>query len=668
MSPLNHLQQRGAIGVMAVGTLALALLCMLVVLDSGRLYMERRSLQRVADMAALEAAGRHGNCLPASTASAVAFATQSGVRNGFTQGDDGRTMTTLCGSLLVDASNMRTFNTDATQYQAIQVVVTHPVPRSIAAGITSYFSSTPVSTNVTLGATAVAQQSSPLAQLTLRSAALTVTSANAAVLNPLIGGLLGGSLNLSVAGWQGLMSTNLNLLSYLNQLNTDLSITAGNYTQLLGSNIAVSQLIQSAINVLDPNNTLSATATIAGLNALKTASGSTTVVLGNLLQVQTGSNLAALNTNMRLFDLVQGLVQAANKQNGLMSSVQMNVPGLAQVTTKIQVVQAPQISAIGDPSKINPANPLGANRIYVRTAQTRALLSINLPILGTLTPLINAASNLLSPLTPVINSALSLNLVSLLSSATCLLGAGCQVTDFQWLTSGSNGPQIDVSISTSSAQTYVTGYTCTSNTNKTLTTHTDTALLNLKVGQISSAAAFPASTDPNAVVANPLAVLDIGTQLCHRFLVLPSTCAARVPFAGGGLGITVNSSVGQVQATSTNQVYTSPNQLPDINTAPYFPPLTTSALPSSLLAGTIAGVQVNMYSPPTNNVLGAVMSGASSLLSSITTALDSTINSTLSPLLTSVLDPLLASLGVTLNPVDVGANMSCNFGQATLVI
>ena len=48
-------RQRGAIGLMAAGTLALALGFMLLVIDSGRLYLEQRKLQRVADTAALEA-------------------------------------------------------------------------------------------------------------------------------------------------------------------------------------------------------------------------------------------------------------------------------------------------------------------------------------------------------------------------------------------------------------------------------------------------------------------------------------------------------------------------------------------------------------------------------------------------------------------------------------
>ncbi|MBV6289752.1 pilus assembly protein TadG-related protein, partial [Pseudomonas aegrilactucae] len=56
-------RQRGAIGLMAALTLGLALLFSLLVIDSGRLYLEHRKLQRVVDMAALEAAGQTAVCV-----------------------------------------------------------------------------------------------------------------------------------------------------------------------------------------------------------------------------------------------------------------------------------------------------------------------------------------------------------------------------------------------------------------------------------------------------------------------------------------------------------------------------------------------------------------------------------------------------------------------------
>ncbi|MEE5133148.1 pilus assembly protein TadG-related protein [Pseudomonas alliivorans] len=676
MSPLNRYaamqdRQRGAIGLMAALTLVLALLCTLMVIDSGRLYMEKRSLQRIADVAALEAAGRKGNCVMG--ASAANYATQSAIRNGFTPGSDGRTLVATCGTLSVNPQSRRVFTADATQSQAIQVVVSHPVPRSIAAGIAALLDSAPESSDIQLSATAVAASASPLAALTIRSAAMTVDSAKAAVLNPIVGGLLGGTLNLGVANWQGLVNTDLNLLNYLNRLKLDLNLTAVGYTQVLNTTVSVSQLVQSAINVLDPGGTLNATAAIAGLQAIKTAAGATTVLLGDLLAVQGSADIAALNTNLRLLDLVQGLAQLANDKNGVSAATQINIPGLAQVTTRIQVIEPPQLSAIGDPGRIDPLNPrTGANRIYVRTAQMRALVSINLPVLGTMTSLANTAGSVVGSLTPLLNSALNLNLAGVVTSATCGLGlTSCMVSDIKFLDSGTpaTGPKIDLSLSLASADSYITGYTCTSNTIKTLTVHTDAALVTAKLGQITNSSAFPASTDPSAVTAIPLPVVDIGTMTCQKVLGLLGNCTARTPFGGGGIGLSFDTVSQSPLGTSavTTTTFSSPN-LPEISSPPYFLTNTTSVKPSTVLDGVVSGVKVDVYKPATSTTLGNLITGAATLLSSLTSALDVIVENTLKPVLTSVVDPLLAALGVALAPADVGANLSCNFGQAYLVI
>ncbi|RMS43993.1 hypothetical protein ALP20_04659 [Pseudomonas coronafaciens pv. coronafaciens] len=52
----------------------------------------------------------------------------------------------------------------------------------------------------------------------------------------------------------------------------------------------------------------------------------------------------------------------------------------------------------------------------------------------------------------------------------------------------------------------------------------------------------------------------------------------------------------------------------------------------------------------------------------MTLALDGIVENTLKPLLTSAVDPLFQALGLGIAPADVGANLSCNLGQATLVI
>lgn len=85
MSPRFHCKQRGAIGLMAAGVLAVVLAFTLLVIDSGRLYLEKRKLQGVADTAALEAVSRNGTCL--AGLSAAAYAGQSVARNYFVVGN-----------------------------------------------------------------------------------------------------------------------------------------------------------------------------------------------------------------------------------------------------------------------------------------------------------------------------------------------------------------------------------------------------------------------------------------------------------------------------------------------------------------------------------------------------------------------------------------------------
>lgn len=654
-------RQRGAIGLMAALTLGLALLFMLLVVDSGRLYLEKRKLQRVADMAALETASRGGQC--ASGSSAATYATQSATRNGFTVADNSRTLTTTCGMLILNADNLRTFSADASKSEAIHVVAAQTVSTSIAAGVGALFSGASTAAATRLTATAVATLPPPLAALTIRSTALNVDTSKSAILNSLFGGLLGGGLNISVAGWNGLINTNISLLGYLDRLKIDLALTALDYTQVLGNTIAVSQLIQTVVNVLDPNGTLGATTTILSLQALKVAAGGTSVVLGDVLRIESGTKVSALVVDMRVFDLIESLVQLTNKKNGLVAQFPIDLAGLAQITARVQVLEPPQISAIGNPARAVLDPLYGANRIYVRTAQVRTLLSINLPALDAIQPLVDAATNLAGPLTSILNSLLNLNLVGVINGLTCALGAACEMPDIKVLPASL---RIDVALDVASASSYVTAYSCVSPTNKSLTTHTTTSLVNLKIGQIDPASAFGINSSPAAIVVKPLKVIDIGVKTCRRFLILPVSCDPRIPGVGGGIGLYADTTV--AQNANMPHTYFSPD-LPEISQPPFYYSYATSNIVSSLI-GTLNGIHVDMYEPVPGNsgLLGDLVTGLGSILSSVTTLLINAITTVLSPLLDSLINSVLVSLGIDLNKVDVGANLSCHAGQASLAI
>ena len=603
--------QRGAIGLMASLTLGLALLLMVVVVDTGRLYLEQRKLQQIADTAALEAVSRSGNCLAGLTA--ASYATQSASRNAFTVGS-GNTLTTTCGTLVTGANNLRTFAVDATLSSAIQVVATHSVPTSVAAGIYSLLSPGAFNPNTQLTATAVAATPlPPTAQLSIRS-----TIANVNLLNGVMGPLLGSSVNITAAGWNGLLSTNISLLSYLQQLAIDLNVTAGNYTQLLATNATVSQLINTAITVSQANGASADVLTALG-NLKIAAQTAGSIKLGSLVSLSTTTPTSVLNANLQLFQFVQALIEVANNQNGLAVNLPVSLLGLGLgATVQTKVIQAPQFSAIGNPA-LAALNPTGTNGIYVRTAQIRTMVTLDLSLV----------TNLLSLVT------------GLLSVGTTTLGLTLHVLP---------NTTLDISLEAGGGSSYVTGYTCVTDSNKSLSISATTDTAYLRVGNVNPDWA----TNTGPLTVTPFTLVSIGT--------------AAAPFSAGGASLMISSPA--LQTTGTN-TFINP---PDVNVTPTpaYPPYTLSmSNPIASLTQSVNGIQLTTY-PPTYTaptLLTAVFTLLTTALNGVISTLTSTLSGLLSPLLDNLINTLLAGLGITVGQIAVDGHLTCGQpGLAYLVI
>ena len=629
-------RQRGAIGLMAAGTLALALGFMLLVIDSGRLYLEQRKLQRVADTAALEAVTRDGNCL--SGASATAYATQSATRNGFTVNAD-NTLTVSCGTLQIGADHLRAFSADPKKSAAVQVIATRTVATSVAAGIGALLSGGPASLTTRLSATAVAAEPKiSLAQLSIRSTLLGVDSSQSSLLNPLFSTLLGGNVNLTVGGWDGLVKTDINLLKFMDQLAIELGVSAGNYTTLLNTQGSVTQFIKAAATVVNLNGA-TATVTTALANLQVAATSASPIKLGDLLQLQTGTQAAGLDATVQLFQLIQGFVQLANKNSAVTAVLPVNVLGLAGVTTRIKVIQPPQFSAVGDPA-LAKAAPLGVNRIYVRTAQVRILVSVDLSVINAVLQLVNS---LLSPVVGLVNTLLA---------PGCLLG-NCTQTDLQILPNGLN---LDLGIEAGTGSSYVTDYSCASPTNKSLTATTNISAVQVKVGQIDDAIWLSSSPAPSL---SPLTLVDIGSKTCNF-----SGCGARTPFGGGGSEIMIDSPV--AGTTEPNYTFANPHEI-NVSADPTHPVMVSGVVGS--LKGTLGGITLIQHTPTIGSLLGSLLSTLLSTLSDVVALLASAISGLLAPLVDPIVNSLLMNLGIDINKVDVGFNLTCGEkGKAYLVI
>jgi uncharacterized membrane protein len=66
------------------------------------------------------------------------------------------------------------------------------------------------------------------------------------ILNNVLGGLWGSHLSLTLIDYQSLVDTNIDALTFLDQLATDIHVT-GSYAQLAGANVTIGQLFQALV-------------------------------------------------------------------------------------------------------------------------------------------------------------------------------------------------------------------------------------------------------------------------------------------------------------------------------------------------------------------------------------------------------------------------------------
>ncbi|HGA2316192.1 TPA: TadG family pilus assembly protein [Pseudomonas putida] len=643
-------RQRGAIGLVAAVTLGLAALCMLVVIDSGRIYLEQRKLQRVADMAALEAAGHLAVCV-GSGPQASNVARAAATRNGLAADNP---LTARCGYLQTGANSLRTFTADNNRNEAIRVDVSKTVPTSFAAGIYTLAQGNGMPLTTTLQAHAVASSPMPpQAMLSIRSTLATVDSSQSPLLGPLLGAL-GGGINLDLAGWQGLAATNVNLLSYLDQLAVDLQLTAGDYQQLLSTDTTATQLLQAVVKVLQQSGAAADVVTNLGKVALG-AGNSTLLHLGDILDIQNGTTQAGLDASIQVLQLVQGVVMLAVKESAATVDLPISVLGLVNGRVRLKVIEPQQISAVGDPR---------TDELRVHTAQVRAMVSLDLPLLNTVFGLVNAVLDLAAPLTNVVNNLLSLNLVSTLQSVLCLVGVPCTVSDIILVP---DKLQLDIGLEVAQASARLDPeaagtFSCSP---KHLTVQAQSAAAKLAVGHFTSPDTFFAN---GTTVVQALPLIDIGTKRCTRLLILPAICEARVPFAGGGLGLRVDSTVLGSGALERPLLFQAPSSTPpNLGQPPAYLNMNNDNVVGSL-SDTLLGIQLQAYKPTGSGGLGSVLVIVGGVLDGVKGILGPLIKNLLSPLLDPLVNVLLKALGIDLVNADVGANLSCSGGRAQLAL
>ncbi|HBA66667.1 MAG TPA: hypothetical protein DCZ48_10930, partial [Methylococcaceae bacterium] len=231
-------RQRGALGVLGGLVLLLSVLFTALAVDTGRLMLEHRRLQLVADMAALDASSQSGGCGDGTLALAEAAAQTSAARNNHSIAD-ARTLDVLLGNVSVGTGGVRNFTSDDPESSmAVQVTAGNTVPASLFAGGL-------LGREATLQATAVAERQA-LAGFCVGSGLLSFNTQDSIVLNALFGEILGSPLSLDAVSYQGIANARVSLLSLVQA-----AIGVGTVDELLHVPLVVGDLLQIYADALN---------------------------------------------------------------------------------------------------------------------------------------------------------------------------------------------------------------------------------------------------------------------------------------------------------------------------------------------------------------------------------------------------------------------------------
>ena len=329
--------ERGAVIIIVIPAMVMAIFACALGVDVGRIAVDKRNDQGVADVAALDAARALSSLvstLPYATYQSMAQteAAASAVRNGFTRSD--QHITATVGSL-----NPLTNAFSASGNTAVQVVATSVLKHAF------------VSSSSNLQATSVAKISyidgvggSAMAAFSVGSTLVSLDTSKSR-LDPMLKTMLGASGSFSAVSYDGLASANLSVAKLQTALLAA-GLNVGTPTQLLTSDIKVTDLLHAAATALTSQGSNVAAAEVNDLINTTIAS-SLTVKLGQLLNIASPSDAAALSGTFNIYQLVVGSAEIANGSNFVSIPLTgVNLGSLAGVSLSAKVI-SPATTAIG---------------------------------------------------------------------------------------------------------------------------------------------------------------------------------------------------------------------------------------------------------------------------------------------------------------------------------
>lgn len=346
--------EQGTVAVISAIVMTVLIGFAAIAVDVGSFHYDSRRLQGAADLAAIAAAS---NTARATQAARATFS------------DNGRW---ALNSLVVETGNYdpdsgkpqaQRFVANRQPINAARVRATAPSPVYFGRIFTD-------ERNVEIAATAIATRPAEAAF----SIGSRLLSLEGGIINAILSQLLGGQVNLRVMDYRGLADVNVDLLKFLDQLALDADIKAGSYEDVLDANVTVGQILNAMAKTARADSQLDVARTLEDL--ARTVNKSTSIDLTQMLDIGNTAN-AQIGTSrqyglaavVNALQMVNALAMVANGDHQVDVDLGASIPGLAK--TQLSLV-------IGEPPQNSSWITVGEKGAFVRTAQTRLKLSVEI--------------------------------------------------------------------------------------------------------------------------------------------------------------------------------------------------------------------------------------------------------------------------------------------------
>ena len=342
----------GTVAVIAAIVMTVMIGFAAIAVDVGSVHYDSRRLQGAADLAAIAAASNTSNATQAA-------------RSTFTD-NGGWTL----NSLIVETGNYepdpakplnQRFVVNRTPINAARVQATAQSP--------IYFAHIFQDEDVDIAATAIATRPAEAAF----SIGSRLLSLEGGIINAILTQMLGSSVNLRVMDYRSLADADIDLLKFMDQLAVEADIEAGSYDQVLEADLTAGKILSAMAKTARTDNEIDAANALDDLG--RAISSTTPVDLTRLLNIGNAAN-AEIGTSrqyglaaaVNALQMVNALALVSNGAHQVDVNLGATVPGLTN--TQLSLL-------IGEPPQGTSWITVGEKGAFVRTAQTRIKLSVD---------------------------------------------------------------------------------------------------------------------------------------------------------------------------------------------------------------------------------------------------------------------------------------------------